>query len=161
MCKQDVQRCWNERPAWQIASTEGSLKNLFWIAKILVINHIYQCFFSLHTWCLPLPRVCFFARSAYSEMLPSFCAVGQLQAFLVAPLQKAQTAKINSNKACWTSHHYFLPLQQLKNCLSGTYLWYSLSRTLHHCLERITWWFISHQDKESAQQWSYILKGNS
>lgn len=47
---------------------------------------------------LPLPGVWFSAKSAYSEMPPSFCVVEQLQAFLVAPQRKAQTAKIkNSN----------------------------------------------------------------
>lgn len=48
---------------------------------------------------LPLPGVWFSAKSAYSEMPPSFCVVEQLQAFLDAPQQKAQTAKIKNSKS--------------------------------------------------------------
>lgn len=64
-------------------------------------DQLHLCMFSslLHTQYLPLPGVCFFAKSAYSEMPPSFYVVGQLQAFLVAPQQKAQIAKTNNNNS--------------------------------------------------------------
>jgi len=63
----------------------------------------------LHTQSLPLPGVWFYAKSAYSEMPPSSYVVGQLQAFLVAPQQKAQIAKINNNNSLLDlTHHYFL-----------------------------------------------------
>lgn len=61
--------------------------------------HLWLFSSLLHTQYLPLPGVCFFAKSAYSEMPPSFYVVGQLQAFLVALQRKAQIAKMNSNNS--------------------------------------------------------------
>lgn len=99
MCKQDIQRCWNECSAWQIAGTEDSLQIFSGWQKLCDQPHLSMFSSLLHTQYLPLPGVWFSVKSAYSEMPPSFCVVGQLQASLVAPQQKAQIAKINNKNS--------------------------------------------------------------
>lgn len=99
MCKQDIQKCWDECSAWQIAGTEDSLQIFSGRQKLCDQPHSSMFSSLLDTQYLPPPGVWFSAKSAYSEMPPSFCVVGQLQAFLVAPQQKAQIAKTNHNNS--------------------------------------------------------------
>lgn len=86
-------------------------------------------------------------------MPPSFCAAGQLQAFLVAPQQKAQIAE-KTITAFWTS-----TLLSASSAAQEVPKWDTpMIFLIKNC---VIYWFTSHQNKEAAEQLNYIPKFTS
>lgn len=88
-------------------------------------------------------------------MPPSFCVAGQLQAFLVAPQQKAQIAE-KTVTAFWTKL-----LSASSEALEISKWDTPMIFFIKNCVplsKRITYLFTLHQNKEAAEQLNYIPK---
>lgn len=108
---QGIQRCQNECPARQIASTEDNLQ-IFSDGKNFVIHHIYQCFYLYYTHNTHLFQEFGFLQDLLIQRchLPPML-LGSSKSFWSLLSGKLRLLKQTVRAACGTSHQYFWLLQ--------------------------------------------------